>query len=674
MLSFARAAPSDRALRVIISAFALVVFVATSVPAARVSAEPPHAAAWPRVGAYGGDRSSDTTVSVVHAAPSVPTNGTYGLTVRTVLETSTAHLEVRLRVLRPSGSLMLQKTEVVRNAPAGVAQVSFSRGLADLSLRPDVYPVQVRVRYQQPNGRTHEENLEDRLLVYDPTAPRVPVVLITRVACVPLRAPDGRFLFDPADTPGSRRSAERFSQIARAHPEAGLALAIPPIALEDWANISEGFDLVRPDGVTKVPESDLTPGEYRRALSEVKGAISRGVELVDVPYADPDIAGLIALGATGDLTAHYARGASVYAAVLGTTPAPVTALAQGILPTAVAPLIADREIAVAVADRGGLSSRGKAPVSGAYRAEDGTLTVLASDAKASALAERGEVDEFLERAFGRHRSAESTKPVVAVVKAGPVDASAMENLGELLDTLEQVPWIAVVSPMEAARVPSRAEVGLPTKVSEPKPAPQGYWAEVDRARAIRDALLAAAGPQDRDAMAVAHATLIAESRCWASRDGSWSSADRGRAFSAAAVRIGEGILDRVSLDVKDITLSGQDGKVPVAVGNATEKRLKLRLTYSAARMQFPGGAAAEVDAKPSDTFITVPVDLRTQLSDRMTVTLLAGDLPLDSATVTIRASYLDRLVTVGIVVVLLFGMLLFIRHRVLVADADNIKA
>ncbi|HZL04725.1 MAG TPA: hypothetical protein VFE45_04775, partial [Coriobacteriia bacterium] len=61
------------------------------------------------------------------------------------------------------------------------------------------------------------------------------------------------------------------------------------------------------------------------------------------------------------------------------------------------------------------------------------------------------------------------------------------------------------------------------------------------------------------------------------------------------------------------------------------------------------------------------------ISDRLDVRVLAGDVSLGTTQFTVRASYLDRLAWVGIVVLFLIGMLVFIRRRVRTAIAGTIE-
>ena len=122
--------------------------------------------------------------------------------------------------------------------------------------------------------------------------------------------------------------------------------------------------------------------------------------------------------------------------------------------------------------------------------------------------------------------------------------------------------------------------------------------------------------------------------------------------------------------MKPVTLAGTSGKVPVIISNEAETPLMLRVTAIPSReVELEGKRSSAMEVMPKDNFIEVPVDLRDSLSGRLTVAVSAGGLVLASDSVTVRASYLDRLVMVLGVVLVLGVLLAFIIKRV--RDAET---
>jgi len=81
-------------------------------------------------------------------------------------------------------------------------------------------------------------------------------------------------------------------------------------------------------------------------------------------------------------------------------------------------------------------------------------------------------------------------------------------------------------------------------------------------------------------------------------------------------------------------------------------------------VELEGERSSVMEVMPKDNFIELPVDLRDSLSGRLTVAVSAGGLVLASDSVTVRASYLDRLVMILGVVLVLGVLLAFIIKRV----------
>ncbi|MDX9873255.1 MAG: hypothetical protein RBT41_12710, partial [Clostridia bacterium] len=127
----------------------------------------------------------------------------------------------------------------------------------------------------------------------------------------------------------------------------------------------------------------------------------------------------------------------------------------------------------------------------------------------------------------------------------------------------------------------------------------------------------------------------------------------------------------ITLDARDVTLSSARGEVPLALTNGTGRTLRLTLTASAANLALPQTEIAVV-AQPADNFMTLPVDLGRAISDDLEVVVSAGNIVVATTTVNVRTSHLDRLVTVGAVVLVLLVLLFFIRRRVRAAIAGTI--
>ncbi len=124
----------------------------------------------------------------------------------------------------------------------------------------------------------------------------------------------------------------------------------------------------------------------------------------------------------------------------------------------------------------------------------------------------------------------------------------------------------------------------------------------------------------------------------------------------------------MKLSAPDVTLSGSAGEVPVTITNPTRRVLRVVFIALDNEKVVRVGGRRELLLRPGDTYLTLKVDLRTSLSNTLRLAVRAGGTDLDTDTVVIRASYLDRLAIIAGVLVLLGGALVFIVRRVRAAD------
>lgn len=605
-----------------------------------------------------------TRVALRQPVPFVSSTDTMAVDFSARVTTLTPYVEVRLRVRRPSGRLIYQKTEVRADVEPGKLIVPFARSLADLEVSPGRYPLEVRVR---ATGMEPTETV-GRLLVYDPGGPVLPLAVVVRLSSSPGFDAAGRFVSDPGLATRARDEALALTDALTRITGARISLAAPPALLDEWYRVASGYHTTGPEGVGEVLESEPVPRSYALLLESLRRTlVTRRAELLDVPYSDPDLGGLQNMRALGDLETQYAQGVSATLGSLRTAPSSGTAVLGDAVPRAAVPALAAAGIDSVLVGPAGLRSGDETPASGAWRVRESTLTALVTDPGASlALASGG--SRLADRVFHLAVSGETSGPVVAVVTLGPGMSADAADVRAALFACSRVPWVRLVTVSEAARLPRLGTLSLPARVSAGRSAPPGYWADVAEARRFARALEAAAGPEDADAEAARIAVLLAESRCWAGPDESWSLADRGRAFASAASRTARTVLSGISVQAQDVTLSGRRGKLPVVVRNGSGRVLHVTVQVAPLRPSAVRATSVSVALPPDETYVTAPVHLGESISEPLGVTVLAGDVPVARTTVTVSASYIDQLALLGSVALVLSGMLVFIRRRMRAAE------
>lgn len=613
-------------------------------------------------------------VTLDKGGPSVPIDGAFTIRANVAIDAPTSYLESRLQIRHPSGKLLFQKTEVRSRLETGTVAIQYSRELADLELKPGVYPMELRVRTQS-NG-VREWVIKDDLLIYDPKGPSVPVAITVRIEGTPSMNANGLFSVDPASSTTARDQARDLARLVIDDTDARITLAIPPVLLEEWLRASQGYSVAGVEGVTQVEADQPVPKAYAAVLELLRRAVATGrLEIADVPYAEPDIGALQGEKRLGDLDAQLLRGHSAVFAALESSPSAGVATGTNRISRAAATALARTDAEFVLVDPSSVESSETTVPSGVYTISGAEgLSALVADAGLSAALESTSTRTCTTRVFERVVSEQPTTPMAASVTIGPGKGTTVAELAECITDLSAAPWATLKTASGAAEAVPAGSIELTATVPRLAGAPAGFWDESSQARRLAVAFLEAVGPNDPEAQLASDQSLVAQSALWAGPDLNWGSADRGRAIATTSIRSSSAVLDAIKLGASDITLSGTSGEVPLSITNGSEKTLTLAVKTRARGMSVVDGAPATVEIRPNENFATIPVDLGQSLSGNLTVELWADGVMLDTTTVAVRASFLDRLVLIAGLVLVLVGMLLFIRHRVrTAARADTIE-
>ena len=601
--------------------------------------------------------AQSVSIEIAQAEPAVMPDETFRATVTATLSAPAEYFEVRVQLLSPSGRLMYQKTEVRADLPAGRHAISYEYDLERLGLFPDRYPIEVRVL---ATG-SEPTYLSSRLLVLDPEADPVPVAVVVGLRGTPWFGPDGRAELDPGTDSGLRDNLAFITQLALARQEP-LSLAMAPRLLEEIARVGAGYETSA--GVVVAADAEV-PKRYAETIEELRSAVASGtLNLMDVPYALPDLAGLGSIGASGDVATQLARGDTAVAMALQSRAATATAYVGDWLTPEALGALASRGTRVVVAPSSALQVTESAAPPGSYRVEGSGPTVLVSDDAIASGVMYGS-DAFYDALYDH-----VGQPGCAVVmlETGPGARNSVIDVQHALDlTVAEANWLRLIDVNEAPPAEDEAAAA-----PLPKPdAPDGHWSLVAEARTAQQAYVAAAGPDDAEAAVVTSSLMVAESDLWAGPKREWADAPRAQDFANAVLTFTSEEFAKILVDAKDVTLSGRSGDVPLTLVNGTGKPMELTLVISADDLRIPDSRIA-VTAQPDETFLTVQVNLDSVLSDDLRVEVLAGDTPITETTVHITASYLDRLATVSMVVLVLLLLLLFIHRRVTRENAATI--
>lgn len=605
-------------------------------------------------------------VSLESSSPAIAAGDPFGFTTRVRVDSPISYLQVRLKVYRPTGRLIFQRTRIENRVQPGIREFHFERETDDLDLRPGAYPVEVQVTIEGPDGKL-EDVVTGDLRIYDPAAGPTDLVMVAHLTGAPQAGPDGRFIEDPGRDTGTLAELERLVSAAETT-DIPITLSIPPMLLEEWKRISAGYEIAGPEGAIAISASDPTPRRHALVLERLADAMKGGrVELLSTGYSDPDLSELAANRLRGDVGVQYARGLSATFASLESTPSTGSAPAGGCVPPAAVARLADAELGYVIVEARCVRRGETTVTAGIYQAADTPLAVLVADANAGETAALGDINATTSRAFARHGS-RARAPFVFVADIGPAGRGTSEGFLRTASALSGLPWLDAKLARDVVRT-GGTRVTLVSAAPD-RSVPDGFWDDVVSGRRWAEALAWSAGDGQADTIAAQTASLIAESSVWSRAE--WALAQRGRSFADAARGAGRRALDPVTLSLEPITLSGTDGAVPVTVSNGSDSSLRVRIrAVPSGNLRLTGDAEQELALKPQENFFEVPVALQNAVTGQLTVSVTAGDVLLERKTVTVRASYLDRLAIIGGVVVLLGGLLAYIIRRVTRAEAAD---
>lgn len=595
-------------------------------------------------------------VEVTQPTPSITPDDPLSVSVAVTTAAPAEYLEVRVRLRNPAGRLVYQKTEVRTDLAAGTHVIGYEHDTVPLDLPQGRYPIEIRVLASGADPVT----ATSRLLVVAKDARPVRVAVVVVPTYAPVVTMAGRFTHDPAIDTDLRDDLAFLTQLALSRSEP-LELALPPVLTEQLARAAAGYETTT---TVRVPATDEQPMRHARTLESLRSAIETGtISLVDVPYSLPDLAGLSAIRSTSDLALHFGQTDAVNALALHASPEPAVAYLGPRLSADAMTVLAERGATCVLAHADDVRSGDATATPGCYTVAGSATKVLVVDEAAARGAHDGAA-AFYDALFDRIGEG----PVVVLLRVGPDAPNTTLDVQHALDWIDEASWL------RASDVASLTRSADPRPATLVRPAKEtidtSYWAEIATSRTATLAYAGAVGLEDPDALAAVRSLLVAESSLLTQTKASQGAPAEGLVRAAEARDFVMSQFALVRLDAKDVTLSASKGNVPLTLINDTGKKMALTL-HAASDSGSSSAGSQDVVVQPAQNFLTLPVDLGNALADELVVTVRAGDLTVAEATVAVQASYIDRLATVLMVVIVLAVLLVIIRRRVNRPIADT---
>lgn len=442
---------------------------------------------------------------------------------------------------------------------------------------------------------------------------------------------------------------------------------ITPELLEELLGVAKGY--TRRDGARLVrvgpdsPEAADARAFFARLVSQMR---SGRIEFTPAPYAYPALPELTKRGWDADVQAQVGQGQDVIERALTLASTPGMLAPQLRLSTSATGILrrAGAEYTV-VSARPGADKYGSAVIA---TDQARGLRVVFNDDVASRIVSAprppADVARDLVLHLARVRLGRARLPTAATivlpVRAGWRPSAAL--LDSLYSAISSTRWIRTVTMGKAVAVTrSRARaVELPSYRLDRSLRP--YYAHL---AAARDDYLVYSRMARYDNplwVRLRRNFLIAESANWT---------DEGRAAQRAGLKFADDVtrtvraeLAKISMPASQtITFPGTSGKVAVAVTNGTRYPLSVAVRLSGDKVGFPKGRLVHVQLQPGDNYLTFAVSMQTRGTAPVRVRVIGADRPLAHSVIHVRTTYFNRMMFLGVVVVVLVGVLVLVYRK-----------
>lgn len=521
---------------------------------------------------------------------------------------------------------------------AELARVALRLGPGDGQVRlpqEGVYPVEVRIL--DAAGERIGGLITHLVALGEPgDDPRpLAVALVVEVGLPPALQPDGSRTVVSRD---SGRIARVLEAVA-ANPDVPLSIAARP----------ETVDALQRD----------EDANANAAIVALRDAVP-GRQVIALPFADVDVAALVAAGMGDELDLQLERGRATLAEVLAVQPDPRVWLGGPTLDEAAVAALSDRGRAAFVVDEGrvddvdeglglsltrtfGLPLPGPPPEAAkadpvlSFRILDGADPDLAAQTVLAELAvlslEQPAVDRgVVIRPPNGELPAVETLELVLDALAEPNELLTPVTLDQLFVQVEPIPGAE-----PALRPEPAADLG-------------GFALELGKTRALLASFETMTGPL---ATRTAPIRALLNTASHRGLDG----ADR-RAYLDAAQRAVAAELAAVTVsDARTVTLTARSGSIPLTLRNESGIPLNVRVRLDSPRLEFPDGDELDLTLTGEITRIDVAVRTRGSGSFPLRIEIASPDerIELAETSVTIRSTAVSGVgivLSIGAIVVL----------------------
>lgn len=450
------------------------------------------------------------------------------------------------------------------------------------------------------------------------------------------------------------------------HPNIRVNMNFTPLLLQQIQDVSDGYEILVGGKVKKIPEESKQAQDATELLKRFEKAVKNGqIELIPAPYAYPSLATLANQGWDRDGLVQIKKGKEVVANIFN-LPEPAGLYPPNLtLNSKALSYLTQNQVKYTIL-KGNIFLTVPETEGDIYMphrvqdAENNRLTVFfADDFLTQILTEGQDAEATSQRLLGALTEIYLTRAgeqKIAVMS--PDDVSWDPNL-ELLQALyaklEQIPWVKTITLGEAADLiaPPTKPLTLAETELEGGYLETEYLKELERAQAGFELFSEIASPDHPLQERFLQDLLIAQSSDWLGTEKDPKLINLGLSFAADIERNIDFELAKITMPRSQvITLTGQGGKVPITINNATGYPISISIALEGEDFFFPSGDTKNVTLSPEENVFTFPVTAKRAGSSLIKVTIKCSERKVAESMITVKSTYFNR-VALSIVAVLM---------------------
>ncbi len=427
--------------------------------------------------------------------------------------------------------------------------------------------------------------------------------------------------------------------------------------------------------------SELQEGDKGTTLLRaLRGLLSTDdAEYIQSPLAHASLGDMAEYGWHSDVFQQIDRGREVSAGIFGDDVSEAAMgrgylLPEGELSASVIADLAAKDIGFAIASDNSYSGdeRIQARPYLARDTESNELPVVFTDSRIDSLLENADdtadarivMGALLQQYLESSDDDGNPDPVIALspeFRSGAVKAQAVAYLYQLM---VEEGWILPISPSELL---ADIDDSTPTYIVRARgvegnlSSQDEFTTEMISARTLLKSFLDSAEDSETAADRMWPLIYLAQDTSWRGSDLD----DLGMSYVGAVTELVDNEFERVSMNVRPVTLTSETGKIPVEIRNDSDYSLTLQLVASGSGILFPEGASRTIDLPPGAEIQSIAVEVQSFTREPVTLTLLAGEHVIGVKELAVSGNSIYVVLTVVALAVILLGaaFVLVVKYR-----------